>query len=112
MDQRRRKRDTSETAFELVRDVHIRVRGRHRRGKLVIGAPKRKPHNGKLAPTWACSYAITGIDDVGTEICGEDPLDALVNCLRFVRKLIEKHKSIGYEVWWLEEGDNGCLALR
>jgi hypothetical protein len=33
-----------------------------------------------------------------------------MNCLEFFRALIQEHKALGYEIWWIEEGDNGGLA--
>ena len=76
------------------------------KGHLKIGLPIE---NEAPRGTWTCRASLSIINEKGIRIHGEDPLDALVNAVSFLRNLIEKHKPIGYAVWWLREGDDALL---
>ncbi len=93
----------------LRRELHFRIHGRDARGLLSIGGVRRKPASGKLSECWACAFSLGEIHPGNAEICGEDPLDAFLNCTRFAHRLIQNHKELGWQVWWLEEGDDGGL---
>jgi hypothetical protein len=93
----------------ISRDLHMTVAGRKTRGKLLIGNLRKKDKTADLAACWCCSWSLTQVHPDKADVCGEDPLDALQNCLRLVRSLIQNHKDLGYDVWWLEKGDEGGL---
>src|SRR5205809_3708869 len=93
--------------LKIERSLNFRIDGKTAQGFLKVGDLRKKESESNLAECWACSWSLSEIHPETAEVCGEDPLDALLNCLRLIRTLIENHKSIGYEVWWLAEGDCG-----
>jgi hypothetical protein len=99
----------NETAFKIERELNVRLNGQHSVEKLSIWDLRKKQKTGDLDECWACSCTFPPICPEVATICGEDPLDAFLNAIWFVRKLIQGHKSIGYQVWWIEEGDDGGL---
>jgi hypothetical protein len=97
--------------MKFTRKLNVRIRGRDVHGEITISPPKLKPGTKAYAPAWVCLCTVTPIDKSPSEICGEDPLDAVLNCIRFIARLIEKHKPLGYRVWWLHNGDDGGFHL-
>ena len=93
----------------ITRDLHIDFAGRETRGRLVIGKLRRKRKRGELTACWSWSWSLSELHPQEGDVCGEDPLNALQNCLRLIRLLIQNHKELGYEIWWLQKGDEGGL---
>jgi len=85
------------------------VRNCPSQGYLVIGGIRRKERVDDLAECWACSWSIAEIHPDISEVMGEDPLDAFLNCIRLIQNLIFLHEEIGWKIWWLVEGDKGGL---
>ena len=102
----------NETSFKIEREVHVRMNGRQSTEKFSIGGLRKKDKEGKLAECWVCSCSFPLLFSQPANICGEDPLNAFMNCIRFLRGLIQNHKTLGYEISWIEKGDDGGLTER
>jgi hypothetical protein len=100
----------NEMSFKMEREVHVRLKGREFTETFSIQGFSKKNKEGDLDECWVCSCSFPLLFSQSTNICGEDPLNAFMNCLAFLRRLIQGHKSLGYEIWWIEEGDDGGLA--
>ena len=98
-----------ELEFKIERQLSFRVRGQLKSGKLCIGGLQKDSRSERDSP-WICFWSLSEIHPETGNIYGEDPLDALLNCVRFLINLIEKHKSNGIEVWWNREGDLARLT--
>ena len=94
---------TGISGFE--RAVYVKQGARVVKGHLKIGLPIAQAPGGP----WMCKVSLSIIDEDGRRIRGKDPLEALLHAIFFARGLIESHKSLGFVVWWLQEGDNACL---
>jgi hypothetical protein len=99
----------NELTLPFERKLHIRSDGRETMGLLRIGSPDPQVRNGKGFSV--CYWSFAEIHPEIGKIYGLDPLDAFLNCVDFIRQLIQKHKTIGSTVWWQEEGDDGGLGL-
>jgi len=95
--------------LNIDRPLHFVINGRRSLGKITLGTLRKKPQKGDLGECWGCLCSISHISPKPREVCGEDPLDALLNCARFLKGLIVGHKDLGYKVYWLSEGDDGGL---
>lgn len=99
---------TSTPALEIKREVKFRIHGKVKRGKLIIGVPRKVQANEK-PNAWACSWMLSETDPTPRDIYGEDALSALLNCLVFLNAHIQNYADSGIEIWWLDKGDNAGL---
>ena len=81
------------------RKLHFSFRGKHRTGFVTIGSIFQKSNG-----VWACRCRIAVILHRAANTYGEDPLQALTLCLKFVRDLIRGSEEDGWEIWWLGKG--------
>jgi hypothetical protein len=95
--------------FTLEREVSIEIRGRRSTGKLRVGGIE-KTDSADPDGFWVCYWSLDEIHPSVGKIYGVDALDALLNCIQFLRTLIERHKEAGYRVWWNAEGDDAGLV--
>lgn len=83
--------------------------GQDRTGEIVIGGIDCT--NGR----YRCNYELRDIPFVKPSvghISGEDPLQALLLCIWFLRRQMEDAKAYGRcEVWWAEPGDLAGLRM-
>src|SRR4051812_19588600 len=92
--------------FTIKREINVAAKGEIFMGDLTVGGIEvAKSDDSK----WVCYWSFPVIHPKVAVIYGADPLDALFNCIQFLIVLIEKHKKIGYEIWWLEKEDNAGL---
>ena len=95
--------------FSITRVLQFEIRGKYSTGKLYIGGLRRDSE--EEDGFWACDWSLDEIHPKVGKINGIDGLDALLNCVLFVTNLIQRHASIGYEIWWHEKGDMAGLSL-
>jgi hypothetical protein len=102
---------TAQMSFDFVleRDLNFEIEGKFSQGKLRVGGIERNPAADGDA-LWICYWSLDEIHPARGKIYGVDPLDAFLNCTQFLKSLIERHKAIGYRVWWNEVGDDGGLT--
>lgn len=55
-----------------------------------------------------CRFTIPGIDEKERTSHGEDMLQAIWLCLRYIRTQIHTWSEAGTDLWWAEPGDH-CL---
>lgn len=91
------------------REMHFRIKGVESLGRLLVGGIEECKSEAKRG-FWVCYWSLSNIHPEKGKIYGVDPLDALLNCIQFIIRLIEHHKEVGYEVWWNTEGDVGGLV--
>ena len=96
-------------SFTMERELQFEVGGRRSVGKLRIGGIE-KTDAGDPDAFWSCCWSLDEIHPTKGKIYGIDPLDAFLNCIQFLKLLIERHKESGYRVWWNAEGDDGGLC--
>lgn len=87
----------------LERDLNFRADAKIFSGTLKIDRIELTS-TGRWSCHWSCEY----LCDDG-HVFGDDPLDALVCCLRLISGLIVDAPKTGLTVWWKEIGDNGRL---
>lgn len=68
-----------------------------------------RPVQEKDGAIWFCRCKLPPISPIPAVVHGEDPLDCFLRGIKHIRQLIEKHKELGYQFWWLKRGDDGCL---
>jgi hypothetical protein len=86
-------------AFE--RELEFLIGGEWKKGRIYVGELV------KATPTrWACHWSISYICPEKGRIYGDDPLDALFGCLRFVGRLIRGSEEDGLVVKWRLDGDH------
>lgn len=56
---------------------------------------------------WACQWSMDIVHPNRANVLGEDPMDAVSLCLRFLGTLIRGHENDGWRIHWLVEGDHG-----
>jgi hypothetical protein len=99
----------SEFTFRIQRELHFRIRGVSSRGVLALGGLKQEASGGREGG-WTCFWSLDNIHPKVGKIYGEDPLGALLNCINFLTTLIKEHEDLGWQIWWLQEGDRGGLG--
>jgi hypothetical protein len=99
--------DFKEITFS--RKLHFRVRGVKSQGLLCIGGVE-KCKDKKKDGFWVCYWSLFKIHPEKGKIYGVDALDAFLNCIQFIIRLIEEHRKAGYEVWWNVKGDLAGLT--
>jgi len=68
------------------------------------------PFRDDLGPTcWGCRVFLSEVMLREHIVYGVDEIDAIANSIRYLKMLIAKHKEMGWKIWWIEEGDDGCL---
>ena len=60
---------------------------------------------------YCCNYSIAHFHDSAGRIYGTDALEALQNCLYFLRKLILGLEEDGHTLWWEEPGDKCGILI-
>jgi len=60
---------------------------------------------------WESTFTLSRICPVPGKAFGLDPIDAMLSALRKIKLLIENHRELGYEVYWIEQGDHGCFKI-
>jgi hypothetical protein len=61
---------------------------------------------------YACYWKFPLYSRKRRKICGEDPMQALLLCLSFLRELIQiemEYRNV--DIWWVKEGDGGGFEL-
>ena len=96
----------NEVRLEFVRHLNFRIGGKLREGKLVIHRIKRMEGDSEC---WACHWFLTDFSPEDAKTYGDDPLDALLNCVRFISSLIDTEKKRGNAIWWKQEDDRAGL---
>lgn len=83
------------------REVTVTTGGLDRAGMLRIVLGTQGDHS-------TCISFIPHVDEHDRKHYGDDQLQALCLCLKYVRMQIELAASQGVVIWWAEPGDN-CL---
>ena len=87
--------------LEFRRELRYRIHGEYVTGELFVGdiVPRS---DGK----WLCHWSLSFVHpEIGVQF-GDDPLDALYECLFFVGRLIHGSELDGLQIWWRIEGDH------
>jgi hypothetical protein len=93
----------------LQREVNLSSGGEQSKILLTIhGIVRVQEPPGKAC--WACLWSLGKIHPRVGRIYGEDPLAALLNCVRFLIMVLKNEESLGHRIWWLQEGDCGGLC--
>lgn len=87
--------------FAFRREVSFRIRGEEERGELFVGELEERPDG-----TWLCHWSLTHVHPERGAQVGDDPLDAIYQCLRFVEELIKGSEQDGLIIWWRFRGDH------
>src|SRR5579859_5901107 len=89
------------------RKLNFRLCERSWSGNAVISGPVEEPAKGDHLACWYCFFELSEICPIPGKVYGEDSIDAFINALKQIHTLIQKHRELGYEVWWETEGDGG-----
>ena len=91
----------SELTVSFRRDLKFRLRGEIEEGQLFIG-DVRKQEDGQ----WVCYWSLSFVHPELGKHYGNDALDSMYKCIRFVGGLIRGSEEDGLQVWWRFEGDH------
>ena len=84
------------------RELTFCIRGETKKGLLQIF--KVRPVEGR--DRWECHWSLAYVHPEVGRIFGDDPLDAIFQCLDFIGNLITGSQKNGLRVWWQYEGDS------
>lgn len=96
----------TEIPLLLEREVTFQFGDTREKGKITLGGLERVSDR-----LWGCWYSISHISPERNRIYGEDPMDALANCIGFLSGLIQGSEDDGLKVWWQYAGDHCGLNL-
>jgi hypothetical protein len=94
-----------EIDFRFERVLQFESEGRQFTGVVRIGGIS------EVDGAFACRFSISVLDNKEREIYGEDPLHALILCLRHISRLIDMVVADGMKIWWLAPGDCGGFSF-
>jgi len=92
-----------ESDFIIERKLKFDLGGTVVSGKLRLGPIKSRGRS------FGCYCFLSHYERRGRWIYGEDPLQALMLGLKYLRFLLDRMASRGVVVWYCERGDNGAL---
>lgn len=85
----------------LKRELDIEFEGESRKVELFVGNVIARGDG-----RWVCHWSLGLVHpDVGKQF-GDDPLDAIYQCLRFIEELIKGFEKDGLRARWRFEGDH------
>lgn len=96
------------TTTPFRRRIRRRLQGKLRSEELVIELPERLEGGPGLATVWRCQWSLSKTSPSRQPVYGEDALDALINCLVFLKTTLLED---GSNASWLEPGDEIGLGL-
>jgi hypothetical protein len=105
-----RRKGETKIDFIIQRKLHLSSRrsGQKTKTSIVsIGGIERMPGGHD-----ACYFKVPLHSRKRKKIYGEDPMQALLLCLRHVRELIQtemEHRNV--DIWWVKKGDGGGFEL-
>jgi hypothetical protein len=93
--------------LKLCRELTFRIRGKVSKGSLQIHRISKIENKDR----WACYWSLAYVHPEIGRIFGEDPIDALFQCLDFIGNLIRGSEKDGLGIWWQYEGDHCGLQF-
>jgi hypothetical protein len=96
----------NEIRLGIARDLKLRIGGQLRQGRLAIHSIKKLDGEDEC---WACHWFLTDLSPQDARTFGDDPLDALLNCVRFISSVIDNEMKHGNAIWWKQEDDKAGL---
>ena len=91
-----------EQVFDFRRKLIFHIEGEEKEGELFVGDVKARPDG-----TWLCHWSMSYVHpEIGMQV-GDDPLDAIYHCIRFIEKLIRGSEEDGLQIRWRFAGDHG-----
>jgi hypothetical protein len=78
---------------------------------LQIEGPEHIASAEGMAERWYCRWSLTPLHPTGGRSYGEDPLQAITNCIAFLRHLFANYDRRGLSIYWLQKGDLGGFEL-
>jgi hypothetical protein len=77
------------------------IEGKNQKGELFVGKLVQRDDG-----RWICHWSLSVVHPELGQQFGDDPLDALYQCLRFVEELIKGCEEDGLKVHWRFQGDH------
>jgi hypothetical protein len=99
------------TTFSVERRLKYIEGGEEMIANLQITGPENLTSAEGMAERWHCRWSLTPVHPTGGRCYGEDPLQAITNCLAFLRLLFADYNRKGLSIFWFKEGDLGGFEL-